>query len=66
MQLILARVSKFSKEISEFPITTNHIGKEWFNPGQVVQHFNATYPIVHGAVIDVLNNFILMKVSDFF
>ena len=58
------RIKKFEEEVCEFPVDSNRIiSKEWKErQSQIYQHMTLCYPLVHGSVLSLANDFLLIKV----
>eukprot|EP01084_Bolivina_argentea_P056621 103579_1 len=57
------RITEFEDEICEFPVDNNRIISEEFNQfkPQIYEHMKSCYPLVHGSVLSLANDFLLIK-----
>ena len=58
------RIEKFEDEVCEFPVENNRItSQRWKDfKNETFEHMKACYPLIHGSVISLAYNFILIKV----
>eukprot|EP01083_Nonionella_stella_P062034 161407_1 len=57
------RIKKFEDTICHFPVQNNRIISKKFNElrPQIYEHMQSCYPLVHGSVLSLANDFLLIK-----